>query len=220
MTVPSTQYPYESGPLRAVTGPTIRPGGLTLTDRALAVCSLAPGAQLLDAGCGPGVSVEHLSSRYGFAVCGVDCSPVLVAEGLNRNPALLLAVATAEALPFADASQDGILCECVLSLLEEPRRALTEFQRVLRHGGYLILSDMYSRDGADSSLQGAVSRVTVEEWLSTHGFATLLWEDHTPLLKELAARLILAGGSLEGLCCAANSAGQRPGYYLLVARKQ
>jgi hypothetical protein len=68
--------------------------------------------------------------------------------------------------------------------------------------------------------KGAASREQVEEWLSAHGFATLLWEDHTQLLKELAARLILAGGSLEGLCCTTKGAGQRPGYYLLVARKR
>jgi ubiquinone/menaquinone biosynthesis C-methylase UbiE len=108
----------------------------------------------------------------------------------------------------------------VLSLLENPHTALMEFWRVLHSGGYLILSDMYSRDVADGSLQGMASRGTVEEGLSASGFETLLWEDHTPMLKELAARLILAGGSLEGFRCTANSAGQRPGYYLLVARKE
>lgn len=210
---------YESGPLRDVTGATIRPGGLILTERAIDFCSFSPGAQLLDVGCGAGATVEHLLSRYGFAACGVDSSPTLIAEGLGRNPALTLSVATAEALPFADNSQDGILCECVLSLLENPHTALVELQRVLRSGGYLILSDMYNRDAADSSLQEMVSRVTVEEWLSALGFANLFWEDHTQLLKELAARLIMAGGSLEG-CCATKGAGQRPGYYLLVARKQ
>jgi ubiquinone/menaquinone biosynthesis C-methylase UbiE len=193
---------------------------LTLTNRALDFCNFTAGAQLLDVGCGAGATVEHLISRYGFAACGVDSSPALVAEGLGRNPSLPLAVATAEALPFADASQDGILCECVLSLLENPRTALLEFQRVLRNDGYLILSDMYSRDVADGSLQGMASRVTVEEWLSASGFTSLLWEDHTPLLRELAARLILAGGSLEGFGCAANCTGQRPGYYLLVAHKR
>ena len=202
---------YESGPLRAVTGATIRPGGLTLTDRALAASDFTAGAHILDVGCGAGASVEHLVSRYGFAACGVDSSPTLVAEGIGRNPALLLSVAAAEALPFADESQDGILCECVLSLLEEPRTALLEFLRVLRHGGNLILSDMYNREAASGHM---------ETWLSENGCTMLLWEDHTPLLKELAARLILAGGSLEGLCCATGGAGQRPGYYLLVARKQ
>ena len=182
-----------------------------MTDRALDSCSFSAGAQLLDVGCGSGATVEHLYSRYGFSASGVDISPTLIAEGLGRNPALALTEAPAEALPFATGSRDGILCECVLSLLEEPFRALAEFWRVLRSGGYLILSDMYSRDTA--------ARGRIEERLSECGFDTLLWEDHTPLLKELAARLILAHGSLDGLCCATPDAGGKPGYYLLVARK-
>lgn len=202
---------YESTKLRSVTGPTIRPGGLTLTDRALDFCCFPTGAQLLDVGCGSGATVEHLCSRYGFSTRGVDTSPALIAEGMGRNPALALEEARAEALPFEAESRDGILCECVLSLLEEPIRALAEFRRVLRSNGYLILSDMYSRDTA--------ARGRIEGWLSECGFATLLWEDHTHFLKELAARLILAHGSLDGLCCVTSNVGQRPGYYLLVARK-
>jgi ubiquinone/menaquinone biosynthesis C-methylase UbiE len=137
---------YETGPLRDVTGTTIRPGGLTLTDRALEQCSFAAGAQLLDVGCGAGGSVEHLRVRYGFDARGVDISPMLICEGLQRNPDLPLSEGTAEAVPYPDKSQDGILCECVLSLLEEPFHTLTEFRRLLRSGGCLILSDMYSRE--------------------------------------------------------------------------
>jgi SAM-dependent methyltransferase len=198
---------------------------LTLTERAIDFCSFTAGAQLLDVGCGVGATVERLISRYGFDACGVDTSPALIAEGLGRNTALRLSEATAEALPFAGGSQDGILCECVLSLLENPHTALVEFQRVLRSGGYLILSDMYAREQSagqepDGCLRGVAPREKLQEWLSASGFATIHWEDHTPMLRELAARLILAGGSLEGFCCATNGSGQRPGYYLLVARKE
>ena len=211
LTMPPTLSPYEAGPLRVVTGPAIRPGGLTLTDRALDFSYFAAGAQLLDVGCGSGATVEHLCSRYGFSARGVDISSTLIAEGLGRNPALALEEATAETLPFAAESRDGILCECVLSLLDEPIRALAEFRRVLRGNGYLILSDMYTRD--------TTARGRIEGWLSECGFEILLWEDHTHFLKELAARLILAHGSLEGLCCTTSGAGGKPGYYLLVARK-
>ena len=210
---------YEAGPLRAVTGLTIRPGGLTLTDRAVGLCTFAAGAQLLDVGCGAGATVEHLISRYGFDARGVDSSPTLITEGLSRNPALPLTQSTAQALPFAGGTQDGVFCECVLSLLDQPLLALAEFQRVLRSGGYLILSDLYSRDYTGVSDRGAVPRVQVGAWLSACGFEPLFWEDHTSALKELAARLILANGSLEGLCCGAGNAGRWTGYYLLVARK-
>lgn len=211
---------YEAGALRDVTGATIRPGGLTLTDRAIGLCCFAPHSRLLDVGCGAGATVEHLYRCYDFAARGVDISPTLITEGLGRNPSLAVSEGAAESLPFAGESMDGILCECVLSLLEEPLRALQEFQRVLHNGGYLILNDMYNREGAEGSHRGMVPRRQLEAWLSASGFATFFWEDHTPLLRELAARLILTHGTLEGFCCATNSARMRPGYYLLVARKK
>jgi SAM-dependent methyltransferase len=216
-----TLSPYEKSPLRDVTGLTIRPGGLALTDRALEICSFAAGAELLDVGCGAGGTVEHLCSSHGLNASGVDLSRVLLAEGLARDPALQLTMASAEALPFAAGSFDGILCECVLSLVAEPLTALAEFRRVLQSGGFLILSDLYDRRETEpkGDLRGVVTRNQAESWLSQSGFTTVVWEDHTGLLKELAARLILAGCSLDELCCGTIAAGQRPGYYLLVARK-
>jgi ubiquinone/menaquinone biosynthesis C-methylase UbiE len=193
---------------------------LTLTDRALEVCSFTIGAHLLDVGCGVGASVQHLCSRYDYDACGVDTSPTLITEGLSRNPAIRLKVAAAEALPFAARSFDGILCECVLSLMEEPLTALAEFERVLRSGGALILSDLYVTTATEprGDLRGAATRNQIESWLGQSGFTIVMWEDHTILLKELAARLILAGCSLDGLCSVTSGRGQRPGYYLLVAR--
>jgi hypothetical protein len=84
---------------------------------------------------------------------------------------------------------------------------------VLRSGGFLILSDIYDR--------GTEAREQLQTRLAESGFSILLWEDHTQLLRELAARLVLAHGSLEGFWCdaAGCAAGARPGYYLLIARK-
>jgi ubiquinone/menaquinone biosynthesis C-methylase UbiE len=193
---------------------------MALTDRAVGLCTFAAGSHILDVGCGAGATVDYLIRRYGLDARGVDSSPTLIAEGLGRNPALPLTQAPAETLPFAGETQDGVFCECVLSLLGQPLQALAEFQRVLRSGGYLILSDLYTRDEtATLCNQGVVSRVQLEAWLSASGFAPLLWEDHTSALKELAARLVLAHGSLEGLCYGTGMSRQWTGYYLLVARK-
>jgi SAM-dependent methyltransferase len=136
---------------------------------------------------------------------------------------------------------DGIICECVLSMLPEPDRALREFHRVLCPDGKLILSDMYLRgqgeennlweEAVDGCLSGARPACSVKKLLGEAGFALMLWEDHTPLLNELAARLVLAHGSMDALwggmkdgrCPGMGNsaiAALKPGYYLLVARKE
>jgi arsenite methyltransferase len=229
-----TNSPYESDWLRAVTGPAIRPGGLALTGRAMEFCRFPARSRLLDVGCGTGATVEYLRNHYQLDTCGLDISSLLLGEGKSREPSLPLLRACGESLPFASSSLDGILCECVLSLLSEPFNALHEFNRVLGTNGMLILSDVYlqgegekhtlQEDALDGCLKGARLAGFTETMLSKAGFSIILWEDHTPLLKELAARLVLANGSADALWgCSGTGfstmAPLRPGYYLLVARK-
>jgi ubiquinone/menaquinone biosynthesis C-methylase UbiE len=179
---------------------------------------------------------------------GLDISFRLLSEGKTSDAELPLLCASGEHLPFGCGSLDGIICECVLSLLPEPGRALSEFYRVLRREGCLILSDIYLRGGETGEwvpaeeenlrkkpvygcLKGALPTYSTETMLSQAGFAIHLWEDHTPFIKEFAARLVLAHGSLDAFFGGEKDAGcsgmglptmgaLSPGYYLLVARKK
>jgi len=215
-----------------VTGPAIRPGGVELTARAIEFCSFPKGARLLDVGCGEGATVSYLRSSCQFEVSGIDSSSRLVTDGIAKDPNLLMMIGKAEELPFDNCSFDGILCECVLSLIHEPEKALKEFNRVLATGGHLILSDIYLRgvsagghlpeSAADDCLKGTLPIDFTIKMLEEAGFSILLQEDHTRCLREMAARLILAGKSLDGFCAnmeSKSSVGGKPGYYLIVARK-
>ena len=93
------------------------------------------GLQVLDVGCGSG---RHLSAlrAVGSAPVGVDIDMAALVRSAEIGP---VACAVAEALPFADASFDGVICSVVLPYVEE-RRALAEVARVLRPGGLLRLS--------------------------------------------------------------------------------
>ena len=223
---------YESEELRVVTGPAIRPGGVELTARAVEFCAFPAGARLLDVGCGEGATVKHLRDRYQLDASGVDISSRLLADGKERDETLPIVRAQAEHLPYESGALDGILCECVLSLLPEPEKALLEFHRVLAPAGHLILSDIYVRGvaghehlpegAADGCLKGALPIDSTATMLEETGFTILIREDHTRYLRELAARLILANGSLDGVCAGMKFDGHsigRPGYYLMVARK-
>jgi arsenite methyltransferase len=231
---------YESKKMRDVTGPAIRPGGLALTERALAFCRLPAGAGVLDVGCGVGATVGFLR-EHRFAAFGVDTSFLLLERGIGAGPNPGLLRARAEHLPFSDRCFRALFCECVLSLLHDPAEALGEFARVLRPGGYLILSDVYARMPDEASsfphlpvhccIKGAVGRRQIAAMVEGNGFSAVIWEDHSDLLKQLAARLIFSFGSLNAFWAAASCGGDpeairetvqrgRPGYYLLIAIKE
>ena len=229
---------HESASLRAVTGSLLRPGGFYLTERGISFCDFSPSARIVDVGCGAGASMAYLREKYQFSLLGLDSS-----EDLLRENALAgscpLAVACAEELPIALSACDGILCECVLSLVYEPDRVLDEFARVLRPGGYLILSDLYDRcqENPKTTYPGKSNSVLrnsseLESLVVAAGFDLLVWEDHTKSLKELAAQLILSQDSLMNFCdffpafgAGANGSSAHmtppgPGYFLLVAQKK
>jgi SAM-dependent methyltransferase len=231
---------YEQSPLLEVAGETIRPGGLALTDRALAFCALPIGSWVLDVGCGPAASIEHLRHKHQLNAIGLDPSEMLLRSGRRRDPFLPLVQSIGECLSLANDRFAAILTECSLSVIRDTDQALREFRRVLRANGYLILSDIYARNPAgvealqtlpiDSCLCGAVSRTEIINRVEAAGFKVDAWEDHTQALNAFAAQLIWSNGSLSQFWCRATSranagdiqtaiAQSKPGYYLLIARK-
>jgi SAM-dependent methyltransferase len=221
--------------LQRATGKTIRPGGLSLLEHALALFPFRADSRVLDVGCGMGATVAYLREKHVLRAAGLDLSRKLLAQCMPSLPRLR---AHAEVLPVASCCLEGVVCECVLSLVTDPLRALSEFSRVLTPGGLIILSDIYRRDPrnntqdliTDCCLAGAVTREEVLEWVTKAGFSIILWEDHSRLLAELAAKLIFIYGSMaafwgqftqgdEGEKMEKAVKVMRPGYYLIVASK-
>lgn len=218
---------HESPLFRQACGPALRPGGLELTDRGIALCRFPGEADILDVGCGSGITVGHLRDVHGHRVRGIDISDALLAEGIQRDPTLPLLHAPAEEIPFPDGSLDALFCECVLSLLDDPVGAVAEFHRVLRPGGKLVVSDLYLRrtlrdgSGGGPKSRGIASSGEIQGWLVAAGFdGILLWEDHSQRLAELAGRIMLTHGSLECLKGLCDCDEGKPGYYLLVTEKR
>lgn len=232
---------FESPAMREATGETIRPGGFLLTDRALEYCSLAPGAKVLDVGCGSGASVEYLARTQHLSAVGVDPSEFLLDLGRRKHPGITLLQGLGENLPFADGEMAAAFAECTLSLMDS-ELALPEMNRVLADQGYLVITDVYGRNpqglaelqalGADSCLRGAHDREVLETDLAANGFEVLIWEDHTNLLKQLMFDIIMTHGSMAAFWLRTSSCTLDPetavqamrraklGYFLLVARKR
>jgi ubiquinone/menaquinone biosynthesis C-methylase UbiE len=89
---------------------------------------LTPGASLLEIGCGTAHFGARLA-RDGFRLTGIDPAAAMLAQARAR---IRVVRATAERLPFADASFDGALVVAVLDFAADPTRVLAEARRVAR----------------------------------------------------------------------------------------
>jgi ubiquinone/menaquinone biosynthesis C-methylase UbiE len=203
-------------------GPCLRPGGVELTDRALQVCALPAGSLVADIGCGTGGTLHHLEQSGRYRLVGVDRSEELLAEAAKRLQGARLLLGEADNIPLPTASVDLLLCECVISILENRKAALCQFSRVVKAGGYLVVSDLFRQGDYEitGSPQPPPCREEILDLLADHGFSLLVWENHQRLLKEFVVRMIFAGGCLPDQW-QLGSKGNRSamGYFLLVARK-
>lgn len=221
---------YEQVAVRRGLGETLRPGGLNLTERALEICGLPVGAKVLDVGCGTGVTVQYLQ-QWGYRAGGVDMSALLLREGRQKSQDLPFLQADGACLPLADERMDAVLAECSLSVLADTDAALAEFYRLLRRGGYLVVSDVYARNpaglpllralSAAFCLSGAIIQAELVAQLTQLGFELVLWEDHSEVLRQLAGPLLpVKFNGLEALDAQLALAKAKPGYFLLIARKR
>jgi len=109
----------------------------------------APGAHLLEAGCGSGVLCRIMAPEVAPSgrITGVDISPGLLriahasAQGADQADRIQWCSGKAEALPFADASFDGALAARLLLHVAQPEAVLQELVRVVRPGGKLVAMD-------------------------------------------------------------------------------
>lgn len=99
-----------------------------------------PRQRVLDVGAGTGVSTEELS-RSGAYAAGADLSLGMLAAGRRARPRVPLLAADALALPFPDATFDGVTIAFALRNVADPQAALWELRRVTRPGGRLVVCE-------------------------------------------------------------------------------
>jgi 2-polyprenyl-3-methyl-5-hydroxy-6-metoxy-1,4-benzoquinol methylase len=98
---------------------------------------LAPGARVLDAGCGRGVILGPLADR-GYEVHGVEISAA-AAKGADSRAEIRIASSLLEA-GYEAAFFDEVVIWHVLEHADDPRGMLEETARILRPGGRLIVA--------------------------------------------------------------------------------
>jgi SAM-dependent methyltransferase len=112
-----------------------------------------PAARWVETACGPGLIARAMAPRVG-SVVGVDLTPTMVekaraaAAGVE-NVSFELGDATA--LPMPDDSLDGAITRFSLHHIPAPIRVLEEMARVVKPGGYVIVSDFVTDDDGESA---------------------------------------------------------------------
>ena len=110
--------------------------------------SLPPGATVLDVGCGPGHLARRLAAR-GLDVTGLDLDPAMIERARARgaeeshlagSPAFV--VGDAAALPFDDASFDGVVSTLSMHHWDHVPGGIREISRVLRSDGRALVWDL------------------------------------------------------------------------------
>lgn len=105
------------------------------------LAGVVAGQRVLDVGCGPGVLTGELVARVGASnVSATDPSETFVAATRDRFPEVDVRQASAEELPFDDASFDASLAQLVVHFMTDPVEGLREMKRVTRPGGVVAAS--------------------------------------------------------------------------------
>jgi SAM-dependent methyltransferase len=142
------------------------------------------GLNLLDVGCGPGVTDAYLLPHVG-SLTGVDVSVELVERAARNNPGASYFTSDGQVLPFEDGSFDVTFAICVVHHVEPDgwEAFASELARVTRPGGLVMIAE---HNPVNPLTRLAVSRCEFDEG------AVLLGPRRVAALLEAAGTRVVA----------------------------
>ncbi len=233
---------YESSCIAQITGETLRPGGFSLTKKAIDYCNIQTSGQVLDLGCGNGATVRYLHEEYDIRAVGVDASRKLLNEAKRAGEGVFV-YGFGEMLPFEADKFDMVIAECTLSLMYDKQRVLSEVFRVLKPQGWFVITDVYAKnpeyiDGlkmfkVNTCLGGLHDLDKLRDDIIDRGFEVQVLEEHSHELKDLMVKIIFSYGSMKAFWDQTTDSsdaqlGQKfqqnlglckPGYFLMIGMK-
>ena len=167
---------------------------------------IKPGAHVLDAGAGTGertrVLLEHAEPGE---IIALDASEVMLEVAASKvdDPRVRFMKGDIAELPFEDDTFDAVASTWVVEILDEPRRAVEEFVRVIKPDGFAVYAFCSLPEGAAGKvLKYVIGRATSHDNPLTH----LLTEEERPFHEcQYSSLQQFAGGlttvATVGKCC-------------------
>ena len=167
--------------MQAYVGITKHIGGREATDELLALCQIENAHEVLNVGCGIGISCAYIAKKHGCRVVGVDISEKMIEWSRKRaheervEDKVEFWVADILDLPFEADRFDAVIVESVIAFVDDKTRAIRECRRVTRPGGYVALNESFFTEAPTPEMSEMVRRElgvnipTVQTW-------QMLWE--------------------------------------------
>ena len=167
--------------IQADFGFTKHPGGLAATHKLIEACRINNESYVLAVGCGVGQTPCLIAEEVGCRVLGIDLSEGMVEKAKERarrkglEDKLEFRKADAQALPFTDNSFDAVISESVNAFIPDRVKAMREYVRVTKPGGYIGMNEVHWLNEPSLELRKYASLVMAgADFLTVDGWRDIL----------------------------------------------
>jgi len=171
---------------------------ILLDEHMVRMCGDVRGLRILDVGCGEG-RFCRMVAKLGAKVVGLDPTEALLATAQERDPSGTYVRGVGESLPFDDASFDVVVSYLTLLDIEDYRKAIKEFARVLKPGGRFVYGNLaafatttgkgWVEDDAGNKLYFPIDHYIEERGMEVAWNGIKIINYHRPLSSYVTAML-------------------------------
>lgn len=162
-------------PLSLLDAFTLRPDRFKLLDKGINLISNTNmnKSRVLEIGCAFGDGSAHMVKEYDCKAEGIDMSEETIAIAKEKHKDLInggrlrLTTANAENLPYKDEIIDILFSEAAFSPIINKEDAVSEYYRVLKKGGFLLINDFATKISVTSENREDVYYIPCFQGVST-----------------------------------------------------